>query len=238
MTTEKMKKFWVLLGCTLLVALAVVPNAFGANPNPRVTFLLGGSYLLGERSFVVDGDPFISRFLNGAKVRVRGSVDLTQNWSLETDYSFGHNDQRITEESGGILVHRDFRLTVSQVHFNFVRFLTDSESRIRPFFTTGFGIVRFSPTDKARLLALSRDFIDDPTQLDSSTKRSFAVGGGFEARLDRWLGIRVEVKDYMSPIPRFGLNETPSGPGGVFFPVSGNVHNIETALGMVFYFFP
>jgi hypothetical protein len=99
-------------------------------------------------------------------------------------------------------------------------------------------MVRFSPTDEAGFLALSGDFIDDPTQLDSSTELSFAVGGEFEARLDRWLGIRVEVKDYMSPIPRFGLNETPSGPGGVFFPVSGTVHNIETALGMVFYFFP
>ena len=111
MTTEKMKRFCGLLGCTLLVALAVVPNAL-AHPNPRITVLFGGSFISGQRAFVVDGDPFISQFLNGGKVRLRGSLDLTSHWTLEGNYSFGHNDQRITEESGGILVNRDFGVTV------------------------------------------------------------------------------------------------------------------------------
>ncbi len=236
MTTEKMKRFCGLLGCTLLVALAVVPNAF-AHPNPRITVLFGGSFLSGERAFVVNGDPFISQFLNGGKFRLRGSLDLTSHWTLEGDYSIGRNDQRITEESGGILVNRDFGVTVGQVQLNFVRFFTDNESRIRPFFSAGLGMVRFNPTDEAKLLALGGDFIDDPTQLDSSIEVSFTVGGGIEARLSRWLGIRFDLKDHMSAIPRFGLNETSSGPGGIFFPVSGVVHNVEAAGGIVFYFF-
>ena len=63
------------------------------------------------------------------------------------------------------------------------------------------------------------------------------MGGGLEARLNRWLGLRFDFKDYMSPIPRFGLGETSSGPGGIFFPVSGIVHNVEVAAGIVFYLF-
>ncbi len=236
MTTEKMKRFCGLLGCTLLVALAVVPNAL-AHPNPRITVLFGGSFISGQRAFVVDGDPFISQFLNGGKVRLRGSLDLTSHWTLEGDYSFGRNDQRITEESGGILVNRDFGVTVGQVQLNFVRFLTDNESRIRPFFSAGLGMVRFNPTDEAKLLALGGDFIDDPTPLTSSVEVSFTVGGGLEARLNRWLGLRFDLKDHMSAIPRFGLDETSSGPGGIFFPVSGIVHNVEAAGGIVFYFF-
>jgi len=234
MTTEKMKRFWGLLGCTLLVALAVVPNAL-ANPNPRITVLFGGSFLSGERVFVVGSNVFTSQFAHGGKARLRGSFDLTRHWTLEADYGFGRNNQRIIEED---LDQRNFGVTVGQVHFNFVRFLTDSESRIRPFVTGGLGIVRFNPTDEAKVAALTGDFIDDPTQLDSSTKLSLAVGGGIEARLSRWLGIRFDLKDYISPIPRFGLSETSSGPGGIFFPVSGVVHNVETAAGIVFYLFP
>jgi len=236
MTTEKMKRFCGLLGCTLLVALAVVPNAL-AHPNPRITVLFGGSFISGQRAFVVDGDPFISQFLNGGKFRLRGSLDLTSHWTLEGDYSIGRNDQRITEESGGILVNRDFGVTVGQVQLNFVRFLTDNENRIRPFFSAGMGMVRFNPTDEAKLLALGGDFIDDPTLLTSSVEVSFTVGGGLEARLNRWLGLRFDLKDHMSPIPRFGLDETSSGPGGIFFPVSGIVHNVEAAAGIVFYLF-
>ncbi len=234
MTTEKMKRFCGLLGCTLLVALAVVPNAL-ANPNPRITVLFGGSFLSGERVFVVGSNVFTSQFAHGGKARLRGSFDLTRHWTLEADYGFGRNNQRIIEED---LDQRNFGVRVSQVHFNFVRFLTDSESRIRPFVTGGLGIVRFNPTDEAKVAALTGDFIDDPTQLDSSTKLSLAVGGGIEARLSRWLGIRFDLKDYISPIPRFGLSETSSGPGGIFFPVSGVVHNVETAAGIVFYLFP
>ena len=236
MKTVNMKRFLGLLGCTLLVAVAVVPNTL-AHPNPRITVLFGGSYVLGDRDFVVSGDSFTSQFVKGGKARLRASLDLTRHWTLEGDYSLGRNNQRITDESGAIPVQRDFGITVGQVHFNFVRFLTDSESRIRPFFTAGLGMARFNPTDEAKLAALSGDFITDPTQLESSIQLSVALGGGVEARLSRWLGIRFDAKDYISPIPRFGLNETSSGPGGIFFPVNGLVHNVETAAGIVFYFF-
>ncbi len=236
MKTVSTKRFLGWVGCALLVASAVVPNALG-HPNPRITVLFGGSFLSGDRAFVVDGDPFISRFLNGGKYGVRGSLDLTSHWTLEGNYSFGRNDQRITEESGGILVNRDFGVTVGQVQLSFVRFFTDNESRIRPFFSAGLGAVRFNPTDEAKLLALGGDFIDDPTLLTSSVEVSFTVGGGLETRLNRWLGLRFDLKDHMSAIPRFGLDEVSSGPGGIFFPVNGIVHNVEAAAGIVFYFF-
>ena len=118
-----------------------------------------------------------------------------------------------------------------------MRFFTDNESRIRPFFSAGLGAVRFNPTDEAKSAALSGDFLADPTQLTSSIDISSAVGGGLEARLNRWLGLRFDFKNHMSPIPRYGLEESSSGPGGIFFPVSGILHNVEAAAGIVFYVF-
>ncbi|MDA2938948.1 hypothetical protein MYX75_11890, partial [Acidobacteria bacterium AH-259-A15] len=104
------------------------------------------------------------------------------------------------------------------------------------FLTSGFGAVRFNPTKEAKALALSDQFIGQPTQIGSTIKLSVTLGGGFEARFNRWLGVRLEAKDNMSAIPRFGLGETSSGPGGTFFPVDGIVHNIDAAAGVVFYF--
>ena len=111
MNTVRTIRFSGWLSCALLVAAAVVPNAL-AHPNPRITVLFGGSFISGERAFDLNGDSFVSQFLNGGKLRLRGSLDLTSHWTLEGNYSFGHNDQRITEESGGILVNRDFGVTV------------------------------------------------------------------------------------------------------------------------------
>ena len=225
---------WVV--CALLVAAAVVPNTL-AHPNPRITVLFGGSFIAGERAFDLNGDSFVSQFLNGGKFRLRGSLDLSKHWTLEGDYSFGRNDQRITQDIGGVIEQRDFNVTVGQVQLNFVRFFTDNESRIRPFFSFGLGAVRFNPTDEAKLAALSGDFLADPTLLTPSIDLSVAVGGGLEARVNRWLGLRFDFKDHMSPIPRYGLEESSSGPGGIFFPVSGILHNVEAAVGIVFFFF-
>jgi len=236
MKTMKIKQFLGWITCALLVAVAVVPNAL-AHPNPRITILFGGSFVSGERTFDLNGESFVSQFLNGGKFRARGSLDLSKHWTLEGDYSFGRNDQRITQDIGGVIEQRDFKVTVGQVQLNFVRFFTDNESRIRPFFSAGLGAVRFNPTDEAKAAALSGDFLADPTQLTSSIDISVAVGGGLEARLNRWLGLRFDFKDHMSPIPRYGLEESSSGPGGIFFPVSGILHNVEAAAGIVFYFF-
>ncbi len=236
MKTINTKRFLGWVVCALLVAAAVVPNAL-AHPNPRITILFGGSFVSGERAFDLNGDSFVSQFLNGGKFRLRGSLDLSKHWTLEGDYSFGRNDQRITQDIGGVIEQRDFKVNVGQVQLNFVRFFTDNESRIRPFFSAGLGAVRFNPTDEAKLAALSGDFLADPTQLTSSIDISVAVGGGLEARLNRWLGLRFDFKDHMSPIPRYGLEESSSGPGGIFFPVSGILHNVEAAVGIVFFFF-
>ena len=168
------------------------------------------------------GTPLSPQFLNGGKFRLRGSLDLSSHWTLEGDYSFGRNDQRITQDTGGVIEQRDFKVNVGQVQLNFVRFFTDNESRIRPFFSAGLGAVRFNPTDEAKLAALSGDFLADPTQLTSSIDISVAVGGGLEARLNRWLGLRFAFKDHMSPIPRYGLE-------GELFRSGGNLFSLSVA---------
>ena len=222
---------------TVPVLLLLAVNAFGVNPNPRVSISAGGSVVKGDRTFVVDGDNFSSSFVDGGKVRVRGTLDLTKKWSLEGTYSHGRNNQRILE-LGDTPVQRDFGLKLNQVDLNFVHFFAARKSPVRPFLTSGIGSLRFSPTSEAKALALSDEFIDDPTQLVSTRKLTVAFGGGIEARFSRWLGLRFDVKDYISAVPRFGVPQTSSGPAGIFFPVDGVLHNIEAGVGIVFFLLP
>ena len=149
----------------------------------------------------------------------------------------GRNNQRILE-LGDTPIERDFGMKLNQVDLNFVHFFAARKSPVRPFLTSGIGSLRFSPTSEASALALSDEFIDEPTQLVSSRKLSVAFGGGIEARFSRWLGLRFDVKDYISAVPRFGVPQTSSGPGGIFFPVDGVLHNIEIGVGIVFFLLP
>lgn len=233
-----MSKKPVAIVCAPLLAILFALSASGQNPNPRVSVAVGGSFLRGDRDFVVEGDQFTSEFVDGGKIRARGTLDLTANWSIEGDYSFGRNNQRVIELSGGTLEQRNFGVKVGQVHLHVLSFFTSRRSAVRPFLTSGIGAVRFTPTEQAKALALASGFIEDTTALESTTLLSFAFGGGIEGRFNRWLGVRFDVKDYLTPIPRFGLPQTSTGPGGIFFPVDGVVHNIEVAAGLVFFFLP
>lgn len=225
------------IASTVPVLLLFAVNAFGVNPNPRISISGSSSVVKGDRTFVVDGDDFSSSFVDGGKVRVRGTLDITKKWSLEATYSHGWNNQRILE-LGGTPTQRDFGMKLNQVDLNFVHFFASRKSSVRPFLTSGIGSLRFSPTSEAKALALNDEFINDPTQLVSTRKLTVAFGGGIEARFSRWLGLRFDVKDHISTVPRFGVPQTSSGPGGIFFPVDGVLHNIEVGVGIVFFLLP
>lgn len=229
-----MMKTGKLAGGLLFVVFAVT-NAFAQEPSARVSVFGSGSFLQGERFFVVDGDPFKSEFVDGAKFGFRGTVDVSNHWAVEGTYSFGRNNLRITELDEVPPEERGFGVQLHQVAGNVLFFFNNPEYRIRPFATVGVGLTRFSPTDDAKARAVL-EFIDDPAAIEASNKFSFNFGGGVEARASQRVGVRFDFRDHVAAIPRFGLPETSSGPGGLFFPVDGAVHDIEVSVGVVFYF--
>jgi len=223
----------------LLTVLTVIFVLCGSNAlaqflDPRVTGFFGVSFLGGERSFIVDGDPFQSQFENGAKVGLRLTTDVTDIWSLEGSYSFSDNDLRISE-LGTPPEERFFGIGVHQFVFNGLYYVTPPGETLRFFFTAGIGWVRFSPSETAQVLALVDKFIDDEASIRTSNKFGFNFGGGMETRANDWLGFRIDVRDHITGYPRFGLPESSTGPGSVFFPVDGVLHNIEVSFGAVFY---
>jgi len=224
----------------LLAVLTVIfficgSNAFAQFLDPRVTAFAGGSFLGGERGFIIEGDAFQSRFQNGGKVGIRVTADLTNSWSLEGTYSVSGNDLRITELDEVPPEERFFGIGVHQFIFNGLYYINPPGETLRFFFTAGIGWVRFSPSETAKILALVDKFINDSASIRSSNKFGFTFGAGMETRVNEWLGIRVDLRDHITGYPRFGLPETSSGPGSTFFPVEGVLHNTEVSAGVVFY---
>ncbi len=216
--------FWVG-SYTLLTVLLLTPNLLGQDLNPRATTFAGGSFLKGERTFTVGGEPFRSEFANGGKVGFRGAVDLTDHWAVEGAYSFGTNNLRIVELEKAPPRVRAFGTRVHQLTGNALYFLNEPRERIRPFATAGLGLARFSPTSDAKAIAAQR-FVEEPAALRSSNKLEFNFGVGLEAKAKDRFGVRFNLRDHIARIPRFGVP---------VFPVSGFVHDFEISAEILIY---
>jgi hypothetical protein len=229
----RVKKLWVV-GSAFLIVLLAAPGALAQILNPRVTVSGGGSLLRGERTFVVGSETFNTQYVVGGRLKGRLTLDLTKHWSVEGVYGFGANNLQITEQ-GTTPGQRFYGIREHQVQFNILRFFSVGERAVRPFLITGMGLERFSPTDQAKAAALASNFIASPAPILATNKPSVAFGGGIEAQVTRWFGLRLDVKDRLSAVPRYGLPQTSSGTGGAFFPVDGLAQNIEAEVGIVFY---
>lgn len=222
--------------CRVTVLLvAVVTGAFGQYANPRATVFAGGSFIASDRIFLVGDDPFQSEFDKGGRVGARATVDLTDRLAAEVSYAFSRNDLRIRELDEGLAPER-FEVRLHQVTGGVLYYFEEPDEDLRPFVDVGIGLTRFSPTDDAQVRAVTRGFLDRPAAISASNRFSFHFGGGIEARVNRWFGIRIDVRDHVMAIPRFGLPRRPEPGQPAFYPVNGRVHNIEASVGGVFYF--
>jgi hypothetical protein len=217
-----------------LVCILIVPAAlWGQGFNPRLSIFSSGTIMKGDRDFTVNGNQFRSEFVNGGNVGLRGTIDLTDHWSLDAAYRFGNNNLRVTEGTG-ITQVRTFGIRQHMITANLLSFLNGRDHRVRVFMDGGVGLSRFSPTELA-VTAASNEFLNGPAAIMEENKLSFNFGLGIETRLANHLGMRIGARDMMTPIMRFGVPETSSGPGSAFFPVQGFTHNVEISIGTIFY---
>ncbi len=219
------------------LALMIASATPGFSQGLRLTGYGSASFMNAERTFVVDGDSYRSDFDNGGRFGVRAAFDITDSWAIEASVGIGKNTFSIVELDDSSFQPRPYDVNLQEWSGHVRYYFTSTENRIRPFVTVGTGITVMSPTDEAREAALGNDFIDDPVALDSSNQLTVNFGTGVEARLIRGLGVRFDLRNHMMTVPRFGLPETSSGPGGIFFPVSGAMHNVEASAGVIIYIF-
>jgi len=199
----------------------------------RLSVFGGGSFLAANRTFTVDGDLFNTKYEAGPRLGFRAAGSLTERVSLEGSYSFGRNNLRVTNVRA-IPVMRLFETKTQQFSGNAIYYPSGLAEKWKPFVTAGIGITRFSPTQEAAAFAGLR-FLDDPASIQPSNKFGINFGGGTEYQLSNSFGLRADFRDHIMGVPRFSLPEAPTGPGNVFYPVNGQVNNLEFSAGVVFY---
>jgi len=201
--------------------------------NTYVVVFGGGSFFRAERSFVLHDAAFQSEIRKGGRLGLRAASYITDHLAFEGGYSFGHHDLRLAEAP--VSNHRTFDTVLHQfgaaLLYNFGPF----DNGLQPFVVVGLGLSRFSPTDQAKVRALSTKFLNGPAQLGASNLFGFGLGGGVEAKLSRRLGLRLDMRDHITGTPRLGLAQRSSGSGEAYYPIAGTIHDIEASIGVVFY---
>lgn len=220
-----------LLSMLSVVFLAAAPASAQIDiDNARVEIFGGGSLMNAERLFTIN-DSFRSEFDSGGKFGFRVITDITEGWGAEASYGLASNGLQITPLERPGLDDRTFDMRVHQFVGNLMYSFGDVGGT-RPFVTAGIGLSRFSPTSEAERMALVEGFIEQEVAIDSENKFNFNFGGGVEGVITDRIGYRVNVRDHVTGIPRFGLSSTPAGNSPVF-PVTGSMHNVELTAGLV-----
>jgi opacity protein-like surface antigen len=220
-------------GILLLLATCLSARAVAQGIDPRLTFLGGASLLSGSRSFVIGPRLLDTQFQNGVKIGVRGTFNLREHWGAEGTYSFSNNSLQVTQTIPASV--QTFGVHLHQITGNALYFFDGPNKAIRPFVTAGVGLSRYSPTSDAKLAA-AQDFLGQPAVITSTSTFNFNFGAGIESRPWDHFGLRLDFRDHLSAIPRFGLPQSATSPSAPYFPVSGRAQDFEIATGLTYYF--
>lgn len=99
-------------------------------------------------------------------------------------------------------------------------YATRPRSRVRPFGSVGVGVAIYQPTEKAR------DAVEAALGFRPSTdvRLAWNYGAGVKVRITRHFGLRWDISDYVTGIPRFGASAEQ-------IRTSGRFHNLVTTIG-------
>lgn len=236
----KLKTFALATSLTLVAGLSLVAQTSSSSTSKKSGSTSGGARyeinLFGGGGFFNrQNDQPHQDFANGGVAGVRFTQNFWNYVSLEqtgTLHGVANAIYRIpatqNEYSMGVRLR--------QFHFNPVFHFKPRESRIRPFFTTGFGIDYFGLTENARRQlgnGVNTPF-GQPTPWESQYRLAFNYGVGLKAALTERIGLRFDTRGFVTAHPDFGVRGTAS-PGAIAHTRTTPVNYFQTTGGVVFY---
>jgi hypothetical protein len=162
----------------------------------------------------------------------RLGADFKKYWGEDIIYSYGYNFSKIQNSTGG--GHFSLPTRSHQIAFNALWYPAgaDKNTKVAPYLTAGGGgtffVITSVTVDAAKEAGLGT--------LHSENIFAFNAGAGLRMRCSRHAGFRVDGRDYMSRVARFGMPEHSDNPNALVFPASGVFHNIEVSFAFVYYF--
>ena len=166
----------------------------------------------------------------GVRGGVRLGVDGMHHWGQDITYSYGTNAAKIAVNQNGEFA---FTSRTHQFAYNAIFYPAGSNSsKAIPYITAGAGgtIYTLSQT------TINGAFLQGLGQLQSHTSFTFNVGGGVRVQFNDNVGIRFDVRDWMSHPPRYGIPASSNDPQTFVFPVQGVFHQMEASVAFVYCF--
>jgi opacity protein-like surface antigen len=199
---------------------------FGAGNFPKdEDFLIG----LPQFSPPIEGSHEYSRGVRGG---IRVGADFKKYWGEDITYSFGTNATRIVNFTSGARFPLNERIHQFAVNALWYPAGADNKRRIFPYLTAGVGGTFFVLKPETVNAALEAGL----GSLHTENLFAFNAGGGIRLRLTRHLGVRYDVRDYMTHAPRFGLPVSSNDPSAFVFPARGVFHQFEASFAFVYHF--
>jgi opacity protein-like surface antigen len=186
--------FFLLLACCAAISTAQVAEVSVSLRRSQVSGGDLGSFGFAEQPVQLD---------SGYGVAARLDIHSGRFLAHELSYGFDHDDLTLSGQDLGTV-------TVHQFFYGLLFHLTPRSMPVRPFVTGGLGFSSFFPPET------------DILQTGGITKFGFSYGGGVKFKLNRRLGLRLDVRDHVSSKPNIL-----SLPG-----VTGRLHQVEYSAGV------
>lgn len=178
--------------------------------------------------------PIKGEFLLDDAIRggMRLNIHTTGHWGQEFYFGYEPNRAHFVRKTSP-QQNQELAIRVYNFGLNAMYYLREEEDLpIRPFISAGIGGILYQPTADARQIA------NDPLRanlpgFESSAEVAINVGVGFKKNLTKMLGVRMDVRGYVSRNPKFGLPRSSSDPSAAVFPASGSIENMEASVGLI-----
>jgi opacity protein-like surface antigen len=166
----------------------------------------------------------------GVRGGVRLGVDGLRHWGQDITYSYGINAAKIKVNPNGEFA---FTSRTHQFAYNAVFYPVGlNRSKAIPYVTAGAGGTFFTLSQKS----INEAFAEGLGNLKNHVSFVFNVGGGVRIQFNDKVGIRFDVRDWMSHPPRYGIPASSTDPQTFVFPVNGVFQQIETSVAFVYCF--
>lgn len=166
---------------------------------------------------------------------LRFNVATNARWGQEFFYNYEHNRARYVRETSPLNIV-DLPIQIHNIGMTVLFYLNNDETaKTRPFLSFGGGASIYKPTKEARIIA-SDPNIGNLPGFGQSNEIAFHYGAGFKHRLNRVVGLRMDVRHMIGRNPSFSMSRRSSNANEAVFPADGAIHNIEATGGLVFYF--
>jgi opacity protein-like surface antigen len=170
------------------------------------------------------------QFSLGVRGGVRFGVDGSGHWGQDISYSYGTNATKIVVVPNGefAFTHRTHQFAYNAVFYpGGLR-----AKKMYPYLTAGAGGTIFTLSQAT----INEGMMRGLGELEPHTSFTFNFGGGVRYQFNNGCGIRVDVRDWMSHPPRYGIGAESNDPNAFVFPVEGIFQQVEFSIGFVYVF--